>query len=154
GRKGRGRREKRGRRGRKGGGEGRGRRGGGGRRGEGEGGGREKGRRREGREREKGEKKEGGREEGGGEGKGGGGGGGEKENDSLIMYDRTLLWLTFGPAAIGFIMVTSASMPLGQRLTNDPFSFAKRHGVYLNLAFILAIITLRLPMEFWQSYSP
>ena len=77
----------------------------------------------------------------------------EKDTDSLIMYDRTLLWLTFGRAAIGFIMVTSASMPIGQRLTNDPFFFAKRDGVYLILAFILAIITLRLPMEFWQRYS-
>ncbi len=54
-----------------------------------------------------------------------------KDTDSLIMYDRTLLWLTFGLAAIGFIMVTSASMPIGQRLTNDPFFFAKRDGVYL-----------------------
>ena len=62
----------------------------------------------------------------------------EKDTDSLIMYDRTLLWLTFGLAAIGFIMVTSASMPIGQRLTNDPFFFAKRDGVYLILAFILA----------------
>ncbi len=77
----------------------------------------------------------------------------EKDTDSLIMYDRTLLWLTFGLAAIGFIMVTSASMPIGQRLTNDPFFFAKRDGVYLIPAFILAIITLRLPMEFWQRYS-
>ena len=77
----------------------------------------------------------------------------EKDTDSLIMYDRTLLWLTFGLAAIGFIMVTSASMPIGQRLTNDPFFFAKRDGVYLILAFILAMITLRLPMEFWQRYS-
>ena len=76
-----------------------------------------------------------------------------KRYHSLIMYDRTLLWLTFGLAAIGFIMVTSASMPIGQRLTNDPFFFAKRDGVYLILAFILAIITLRLPMEFWQRYS-
>ena len=36
----------------------------------------------------------------------------EKDTDSLIMYDRTLLWLTFGLAAIGVIMVTSASMPI------------------------------------------
>ncbi|MFO6485368.1 FtsW/RodA/SpoVE family cell cycle protein [Escherichia coli] len=70
--------------------------------------------------------------------------GSRKSTDSLIMYDRTLLWLTFGLAAIGFIMVTSASMPIGQRLTDeDPFFFAKRDGVYLILAFILAIITLR-----------
>lgn len=40
----------------------------------------------------------------------------DKDTDSLIMYDRTLLWLTLGLAAIGFVMVTSASMPVGQRL--------------------------------------
>ncbi len=31
------------------------------------------------------------------------------------LYDRTLVWLAFGLAAVGFIMVTSASMPVGQR---------------------------------------
>ena len=50
----------------------------------------------------------------------------QKDNDSLVMYDRTLFWLTMGLAAVGFIMVTSASMPVGQRLANDPFLFAKR----------------------------
>lgn len=80
-------------------------------------------------------------------------GGREHEPDGLVMYDRTLLWLTFGLAAIGFVMVTSASMPVGQRLTNDPFFFAKRDGLYLLLAFILALITLRLPMSFWQHHS-
>ncbi|STV45109.1 UDP-N-acetylmuramoylalanine--D-glutamate ligase [Klebsiella pneumoniae] len=76
-----------------------------------------------------------------------------KDNDSLVMYDRMLLWLTFGLAAIGFIMVTSASMPVGQRLANDPFLFAKRDGLYIVLAFALAMITLRLPMDFWQRHS-
>lgn len=77
-----------------------------------------------------------------------------KDNDSLVMYDRMLLWLTFGLAAIGFIMVTSASMPFtGQRLANDPFLFAKRDGLYIVLAFALAMITLRLPMDFWQRHS-
>ena len=75
------------------------------------------------------------------------------DNDSLVMYDRMLLWLTFGLAAIGFIMVTSASMPVGQRLANDPFLFAKRDGLYIVLAFALAMITLRLPMDFWQRHS-
>ncbi len=76
-----------------------------------------------------------------------------KDNDSLVMYDRMLLWLTFGLAAIGFIMVTSASMPVGQRLANDPFLFAKRDGLYIVLAFVLALVTLRLPMDFWQRHS-
>lgn len=75
----------------------------------------------------------------------------DKDADSLIMYDRMLLWLTFGLAAIGFVMVTSASMPVGQRLAGDPFLFAKRDALYIFLAFCLAMVTLRLPMEFWQS---
>jgi cell division protein FtsW (lipid II flippase) len=77
----------------------------------------------------------------------------DKDSDSLIMYDRMLLWLTLGLAAIGFIMVTSASMPVGQRLANDPFLFAKRDGLYIILAFCLAMVTLRLPMTFWQRHS-
>ncbi|QZN95085.1 cell division protein FtsW [Symbiopectobacterium purcellii] len=81
---------------------------------------------------------------------------GTRESDvqSIVMYDRTLLWLTFGLAVIGFVMVTSASMPVGQRLTSDPFFFAKRDAFYLGLAFALALITMRVPMEVWQRYSP
>lgn len=76
----------------------------------------------------------------------------DKDADSLIMYDRMLLWLTFGLAAIGFVMVTSASMPVGQRGRRS-FLFAKRDALYIFLAFCLAMVTLRLPMEFWQKYS-
>ena len=36
----------------------------------------------------------------------------DKDADSLIMYDRMLLWLTFGLAAIGFVMV-GASLVIG-----------------------------------------
>lgn len=50
-------------------------------------------------------------------------------------------------------MVTSASMPVGQRLTDDPFYFAKRDALYIVLAFILAIIVLRIPMLVWEKYN-
>ncbi|CAI1961948.1 MULTISPECIES: cell division protein FtsW [Serratia] len=80
---------------------------------------------------------------------------GSRDNDSvnMVLYDRTLLWLTFGLAIIGFVMVTSASMPIGQRLADDPFLFAKRDALYLALAFGLSMVTLRIPMEVWQRYS-
>ena len=77
----------------------------------------------------------------------------ENENATLVLYDRTLLWLTFGLAIIGFVMVTSASMPIGQRLADDPFLFAKRDALYLGLAFGLSLVTLRVPMDVWQRYS-
>jgi len=77
----------------------------------------------------------------------------ESDSNSMVLYDRTLLWLTFGLAIIGFVMVTSASMPVGQRLSDDPFYFAKRDAFYLALAFGMSLVTLRVPMEFWQRYS-
>ncbi len=50
-----------------------------------------------------------------------------------------LLWFTFGLAVVGFVMVTSASMPVGQRLAEDPFLFAKRDGIYMIVALCLCI---------------
>ncbi|HGJ5884698.1 cell division protein FtsW [Arsenophonus sp.] len=80
---------------------------------------------------------------------------GEPDNDVLdtILYDRTLVWLTLGLAIIGFIMVTSASMPVGQRLTQDPFFFAKRDVIYLILSFGLALLVLNIPMVWWEKYN-
>ncbi len=69
------------------------------------------------------------------------------------LYDRTLVWLAFGLAVVGFIMVTSASMPVGQRLTDDPFYFAKRDVVYLVVAFLLALGVMRVSMATWEKYS-
>lgn len=77
----------------------------------------------------------------------------ESDTSSMVLYDRTLLWLTFGLAIVGFVMVTSASMPIGQRLAEDPFLFAKRDALYLGLAFGLSLVTLRIPMAIWQRYS-
>jgi len=70
-----------------------------------------------------------------------------------ILYDRTLVWLSFGLATIGLVMVTSASMPIGQRIANDPFIFAKRDAFYLILAFAMSLITLQIPLLIWQRYS-
>lgn len=69
------------------------------------------------------------------------------------LYDRTLVWLTFALAMIGLIMVTSASMPIGQQLAGDPFLFAKRNALYLLLALCSSLVTLRIPMAIWQRYS-
>ena len=70
-----------------------------------------------------------------------------------MLYDRTLLSLTVGLAEIGLVMLTSASMPVGQRLNDDPFYFAKRDAFYIALAVGMALVTLRVPMDFWQRYS-
>ncbi|CUR53650.1 Lipid II flippase FtsW [Serratia symbiotica] len=75
------------------------------------------------------------------------------ENSIYSIYDNTLLWLTIGLIIIGLIMITSASMPISEHLTGDPFLFTKRNILYLILAFFLSIITLQIPMIIWQNYS-
>lgn len=77
----------------------------------------------------------------------------ETEASIHVLYDPTLLWLMLGLASTGFVMVTSASMPIGVHLLDDPFYFAKRDAFYLGLAFVLSLVTLRTPMEVWQRYS-
>ncbi|AWH88087.1 cell division protein FtsW [Limnobaculum parvum] len=77
-----------------------------------------------------------------------------ESGDYDVMYDRTLLWMAIGLTIIGFVMVTSASMPIAQRYTDDPFLFAKRDAIYILLALAAALVTLRIPMEIWQRYSP
>ncbi len=69
------------------------------------------------------------------------------------LYDRTLLWLTFGLITIGLVMVTSASMPVSERVLDDPFYFTKRDALYILMALILSVITLHIPMTIWQRYS-
>lgn len=44
---------------------------------------------------------------------------------------KALLWLFIILLMIGLIAVSSASIPVGVRLFDDPFYFAKRDGVYV-----------------------
>ncbi|MDH2924957.1 cell division-specific peptidoglycan biosynthesis regulator FtsW [Nicoletella semolina] len=69
------------------------------------------------------------------------------------LYDRTLLWLFLGFLTIGFVMVTSASIPVSTRLFNDPFHFAVRDGVYLVAALIAFIFFVQVPSERWERFN-
>lgn len=69
-------------------------------------------------------------------------------------YDLTIVLVSIALMAIGFVIVTSASMPVAARLFDNPFHFAIRHGIYLGLATAAAIIVLQLPMQFWRVTNP
>ncbi|QNS15250.1 putative lipid II flippase FtsW [Mannheimia bovis] len=69
------------------------------------------------------------------------------------LYDRTLIWLFLGLLVIGFVMVTSASIPVSTRLNNDPFYFAVRDGLYIIASIIFCYIFVQIPVEKWEKYS-
>jgi cell division protein FtsW len=65
-------------------------------------------------------------------------------------YDALLLLIAVAILSIGFIIVTSASMPIADRLYNNPFYFATRHGIYILLAIIAALVVIQIPMRWWR----
>ncbi len=69
-------------------------------------------------------------------------------------YDLTIVLVSVALLAIGFIIVTSASMPISARLFDNPFHFAIRHVIYMGLAIAAAVIVLQIPMQFWRVTNP
>ena len=65
-------------------------------------------------------------------------------------YDASLILLSLALLFIGLVIVTSASMPVADRLFNNPFHFAIRHGIYIVLALIAAMVVIQIPMRWWR----
>ncbi len=70
-----------------------------------------------------------------------------------VLYDRQLLWIAFGLMTIGLIMVTSASIPVSTRLTDQPFHFMVRHGVFLGFSLVIMASVVHIPTQMWMKYS-
>ncbi|MEX1222817.1 MAG: cell division protein FtsW [Idiomarina sp.] len=71
----------------------------------------------------------------------------------LVLYDRVLVVLTLALMAIGLVMVSSASFPVADRLTGQPFYFIFRHAAYLLLTMAVIAVVVQIPMQFWQDRS-
>nr|WP_245953094.1 cell division protein FtsW [Alteromonas aestuariivivens] len=69
-------------------------------------------------------------------------------------YDSGLILVSLALMSIGLIIVTSASMPVADRLFDNPFHFAIRHGIYLTAATATALVVMQLPMSFWRMSNP
>lgn len=75
------------------------------------------------------------------------------QQQAVMLYDRQLLVLMLTLTAIGLVMVTSASMPVGERLMDNPFHYVIRHSVYIALSVIVALAVLSVPLSRWESYN-
>lgn len=70
-----------------------------------------------------------------------------------VTFDRTFIILAIAMYVIGLVMVASSSMPVAERLFNNPFHFVIRHSIYIILSFIIGGLALQIPMSWWQKYS-
>lgn len=72
------------------------------------------------------------------------------DNQTPSVYHLPLVLVAVALFSIGFVIVTSASMPIAERLYDNPFHFAIRHAVYIGLALISAMIVFNIPMQVWR----
>ncbi|HBG96699.1 MAG TPA: putative lipid II flippase FtsW [Chromatiaceae bacterium] len=55
---------------------------------------------------------------------------------------------------LGFVMVTSASMPIADRNYGDPFFFVMRHGFAMILALLAGALCFAVPIKVWERNAP
>ncbi|MBD1555445.1 cell division protein FtsW [Vibrio sp. S9_S30] len=70
-----------------------------------------------------------------------------------VLFDRQLLWLSFGLMLIGLVMVTSASFPVSSRLTDTPFYFMYKQLAFCIVGLAAASVVVQIPMDRWFRYS-
>jgi cell division protein FtsW len=76
-----------------------------------------------------------------------------QQSNQQSAHDRLLLVLVVCLLAIGIIMVASASMAISEKQYHQPFHFLVRQLLYLSLGFIMVLIVLRIPIDFWMKIS-
>jgi cell division protein FtsW len=78
-------------------------------------------------------------------------------NAPLAEYDRSLAWAALLLAALGLVMVYSASIATAEsnRYTgNSPAWFLARHAVFLGIALVAALMVFLVPARAWQQAAP
>jgi cell division protein FtsW len=64
--------------------------------------------------------------------------------DPLLLVSTLLL------LALGWVMVTSASLEIAERNLGNPLHYMVRQGIYLSVAIGVALLVIRLPLALWQ----
>ncbi len=76
-----------------------------------------------------------------------------RRGERLPPLDPVLLVAVAALASLGLVMVTSASMPVAERLNVSTFYFASRQAVYLGIGLLLGLAVLRVRMALWERGS-
>ncbi|ATC93346.1 cell division protein FtsW [Pseudoalteromonas tunicata] len=74
-----------------------------------------------------------------------------KKSDSL--FDTSLVYCVLLLVGIGFVMVNSASMPVSERIYNNPYHITTRHCMFLGMSFILFWFSTSIPMTWWKRFN-
>ncbi len=76
-----------------------------------------------------------------------------RRGEHLPRLDFALLAAVTALFSLGLVMVTSASMPVAERLGLNVFYFAFRQSIYLVLGLGLGLLVLRIRLAWWEQCS-
>lgn len=71
-----------------------------------------------------------------------------------LPFDPWLLAAVVCLILIGFVMISSASIEVAAVRNSNPFFYMIRHGVFILIGLAAAIVTLKIPISFWQRSGP
>lgn len=75
----------------------------------------------------------------------------------VVGFDQALIWACVALLAWGLVMVYSASiaLPDNPRFARySPHFFAVRHGMWIFLSFVAALVVFQVPMGWWEKVAP
>jgi len=75
-------------------------------------------------------------------------------NAPSAEYDRSLAWAALLLAAMGLVMVYSASIATAEANRSNAGWYLARHGLFLTAALIAAIAVFLVPARLWQKAAP
>lgn len=78
----------------------------------------------------------------------------EGRGEQRIYFDVLLLVVIASILSIGFVMVVSASLHLGERLTGDSLHYPRRQLMHIGLGVVASMVVIRTPIELWQKFAP
>jgi cell division protein FtsW len=70
-----------------------------------------------------------------------------------VFYDRGLLFLVLALMAFGWVMVTSASLPVSEKIYNNEYYIAIKHAVFIVIALASMLVVLFIKMQWWQRFN-
>lgn len=71
-----------------------------------------------------------------------------------IYFDKALVFAGVALMVIGYLMVSSASLHLGEKLTGNLFHYPVRQLIHIALGVIAGGIVCLIPMSFWEKAGP
>lgn len=80
--------------------------------------------------------------------------GSRRRGERAAAFDLPLMVAAMGLLSLGFVMVASASMTIGDTCCQDPFFFVFRHAIAIGLALSAGLLGFIIPINWWERMGP